>query len=765
MVAAANVTKLRSELEYAKYQERLSKDLATKGAGPAEDVQKWSAQVATDDAAIKGALSEEQRARYRYESEIGGVNTTVAARKAALDEALYYLDNTTMVAPEDGYIINLQVRPGMVAGDYRMGAIASFICDADRYLLATYFQENLKYVKPGQSIEAALDLYPGQIWSGKVVEIWQGSGAGQMIPSGTLPDFAYESSKVPQGRFAVVIDLDGHESVQVSDRHGRQGRDLHQSEKPLCDPAADRHPSVLVAELHLPILGVMRRRDARGRWAPSRPWRRGLATLAMLAGSTLAADGCALSTPPTRTDVVTRALPKPTRIPPSWSATTRDDSVRNDWLRTFNDPRLDSLVAEAIAHNLDLRQAIARVEIARQTVAVVGAQLSPQVNGQVGAHATVDDTRPRRPHRHEQPPVRARLLGAGSLGTTPRAAGGVGGIVSGHRARLRLRSPVVGGDDGQVLVSRDRDTPARRAGGAVRRRPTRSCSRWCRIRRAAGKVADLDVAEASANLNVAETALSVARGRYSEARRALELLLGRYPSAEIDISARFATLPAPVAPGLPTSLLARRPDIMAAERQVLAAFRTEEAARLALLPTISLALDGGRLADKLLSLLHLNPWLVHSAIGAAVPIYEGGALRADIRIATAEQEQAVAHYGAVVLRAFGEVESALTNEGLLAQQSLSDQRALDDRIAAVRIAAIKYNVGTIDLLSVLILQASRVRVAGLRHQAAERPTRQPHRSAPRPWRRLRRRASRDTVTEELPPSSPPRRSSSPSCLG
>ena len=57
-----------------------------------------------------------------------------------------------------------------------------------------------------------------------------------------------------------------------------------------------------------------------------------------------------------------------------------------------------------------------------------------------------------------------------------------------------------------------------------------------------------------------------------------------------------------------------------------------------------------------------------------------------------------------MLRAFGEVETALTNERLLAQQTQSDQRALDDRIAAVRIATTKYNVGTIDLLSVLILQ-------------------------------------------------------------
>ena len=123
------------------------------------------------------------------------MNTTVAATQAELDQARFYLDNTLMVAPEDGYIINLQVRPGMVAGDIRFGAIASFICDANRFVLANYFQENLKYVKPGQPVEVALDLYPGQIWPGKVEAIWQGSGAGQMLPSGSLPSFNYVPSE------------------------------------------------------------------------------------------------------------------------------------------------------------------------------------------------------------------------------------------------------------------------------------------------------------------------------------------------------------------------------------------------------------------------------------------------------------------------------------------------------------------------------------------------------------------------------------------
>jgi len=220
--SAQKVIMLRSQLEYASYQHKLSTDLAKRGAGPEEDAQKWAAQVAADDAGIKEAQAEEQRAKLRYESDIGGVNTTVASIQAELEQARYYLDNTLMVAPEDGYIINLQVRPGMVAGDIRAGAIASFICDANRYLLANFYQENLKYVKPGQHVEAAIDLYPGQIFPGKVLAIWRGSGAGQMLPSGTLPDFRAVASEVPQGQFAVAIELD--DADQSKFPIGTQGR-------------------------------------------------------------------------------------------------------------------------------------------------------------------------------------------------------------------------------------------------------------------------------------------------------------------------------------------------------------------------------------------------------------------------------------------------------------------------------------------------------------------------------------------------------------
>ena len=207
-LAHAKVARARSDAEYARYQKALAERLATTGAGPEEDAKKWSAQYAMAEASVREGEAEAERAKLEYTSEIAGVNTTVAATQAELDQARFYLDNTTLVAPEDGRVVNLQVRPGMVAGDVRVGAIASLVCDADRYVLGGYDQEVLKYVEVGQPVEVAFDLYPGQIFKGKVGSIWRVNRDGQFLPSGHLPRFMPRPEELPQRQFGVQIELD-----------------------------------------------------------------------------------------------------------------------------------------------------------------------------------------------------------------------------------------------------------------------------------------------------------------------------------------------------------------------------------------------------------------------------------------------------------------------------------------------------------------------------------------------------------------------------
>jgi multidrug resistance efflux pump len=232
--AEQKVIRTKSELEYAKYQQQLSHGLAQKGAGPEEDAQKWAAQMAADEAAVMEATAEAERSRLKYQSQWDGVNTTVASATAQLKEseaaqkqaaatitsvqaqlelARYYLDNTLMVAPEDGHIVNLQVQPGMVAGIVRVGGIASFIVDSDRYLLASFNQETLKYVKVGQPVEVALDLYPGQVFEARVDSIWWANGEGQYLPSDIIPRFYPANPNEPQGEFAVKIYLKNPSTV------------------------------------------------------------------------------------------------------------------------------------------------------------------------------------------------------------------------------------------------------------------------------------------------------------------------------------------------------------------------------------------------------------------------------------------------------------------------------------------------------------------------------------------------------------------------
>jgi multidrug resistance efflux pump len=216
----------KSDLEYAKYQQQLSAGLAQKGAGPEEDAQKWQAQMNANQASVMEATAEAERARLKYQSQWEGVNTTVAGAtaqlkeseaaqkqaaatieslKAQLELARYYLDNTLMVAPDDGHVVNLQVQAGMVAGILRVGGIASFIVDSDRYMLAGFSQQTLKYVKVGQPVEVALDLYPGQIFEAKVDSIWWANGEGQYLPSDVIPTFVPADPNKPQGEFAVKI--------------------------------------------------------------------------------------------------------------------------------------------------------------------------------------------------------------------------------------------------------------------------------------------------------------------------------------------------------------------------------------------------------------------------------------------------------------------------------------------------------------------------------------------------------------------------------
>jgi len=189
----------------------------------------------------------------------------------------------------------------------------------------------------------------------------------------------------------------------------------------------------------------------------------------------------------------------------------------------------------------------------------------------------------------------------------------------------------------------------------------------------------------------------LARG---QALRALELLLGRYPAAEITVADRLAPMPPAVPVGMPSELLERRPDVIAAERRVAAAFDRVGEARAAQLPRISLTAGGSSVSSDLIELKDTNNPIWSFGANLIAPLYQGGVLRAQVEIRSAEQKQAVAEYARIGQRAFGEVENALAAENALRDREAILAATVRDSERALELAQIQYRVGSVDLRAV-----------------------------------------------------------------
>jgi outer membrane protein, multidrug efflux system len=435
--------------------------------------------------------------------------------------------------------------------------------------------------------------------------------------------------------------------------------------------------------------------------------RRGLFMLSVACPLVVGISSCALHQAPSQSEVAGKALPSTTTIPPNWTpASTIDQDVVNDWVKTFHDPGLEAIVNEAIAHNTDLRQAAAQVEAARQSAALAGANLKPKVVFSSGESVVQEKDQDAFQSSNVYVQVaweadvwgRVRSQRAGAVAVYQATA------LDYAFARQSLAA-VTARTWYLAIETRQLVDLSRQSVQIFTTLVTLANAKY-----RAGQVSALDVAEATAVLNEAQAELARLQGLYSEIVRTLEVLAGRFPSAELEVARVYAPLPPPVAAGLPGSLLERRPDILAAERRVVAAFRELTSARLALLPSIALTAEGGRLSDRFLDLLKLNPYLVATSVGLFQPIFAGGALRAQIRIASAQQEQAIANYGTVALRAFRDVEVALANERVLAEQLEYETQALANRVEAVRIATQQYQAGALSLQPALQLQAGQLAI-------------------------------------------------------
>ncbi|MEL7130762.1 MAG: TolC family protein, partial [Pseudomonadota bacterium] len=176
------------------------------------------------------------------------------------------------------------------------------------------------------------------------------------------------------------------------------------------------------------------------------------------------------------------------------------------------------------------------------------------------------------------------------------------------------------------------------------------------------------------------------------------------PSADLFVGSTLPQKPVDPPAGLPSELLERRPDLIAAERRIAAAIDTVDQAQAARLPKISLTASTGGSSPDLSSLLNPANLAWTAASNLLVPVIDGGARRTQVEINTVDQQAAVEAYAGAALTAFSEVEQALADGLTIRRRKLfvDEARAQSDR--ALELARIQYSEGETDLLSVLQLQ-------------------------------------------------------------
>ena len=422
-----------------------------------------------------------------------------------------------------------------------------------------------------------------------------------------------------------------------------------------------------------------------------------LSRLALAFGVTMMlVSGCAVKKPPEPAAMRQEALAG-VDLPSAWKAGGMTGEVKKDWLATFNDPQLSALVEEALQHNPDLRVTAARVEQAAEYVNLAKAALRPTIN----------------------------LFGTGGVksggGDLSSAIQGVAVPVSWELDLWgRLRYGRNAAEETSLSARADFEYGRQSLAATVARSWFTASETWLQrqiaremvqsaeqllslaeIRWKVGVGNEQDVALAQASLGTLKDSAKQIDLAHRQAIQALELLVGRYPSAELAARQDLTTLPGPVPVGIPLSMLERRPDLIAAERRIAAAFNRVGEAKAARLPTITLNASAAWMTSEIIQMKedYENPT---KGAGARLiaPVYRGGELVTQVEIRTLEQKEAVAAYAASALKALGDVENALAAGGNLSERESLLQRTVADNRRALDLVETSYRTGKADMRAV-----------------------------------------------------------------
>lgn len=372
-----------------------------------------------------------------------------------------------------------------------------------------------------------------------------------------------------------------------------------------------------------------------------------------------------------------------------------------DWWRGFGSAELDALMARAQAANYDLAAAVAAVRQADAQVRITGASLLPTV-GLTGSAGRVRKSLGTQSFSFNdfliEPSVsyeidfwdknHAALEGAKASALASRYAKQVvaltveTSVANTYFQILALQE--------EIRVAEDNLATARDALKGVA------------AQQSAGTATQLDVTQQQTVVAQQRAAIPPLQQQLVQNLNALAILLGETPERVKMPEGGLATLTVPkVTPGLPSELLARRPDVSEAEAQLVAANANIKVARADFFPNITLTAAGGFESVALGSLLQASSRIYNVAAGFTQPIYEGGALEGALQLSKAQYEQLVADYRKTVISAFSDVENALIATRKTAEQ-LEDQ---EDTVAKARLAyqisEAQYQGGTVTLLTVL----------------------------------------------------------------
>ena len=394
-------------------------------------------------------------------------------------------------------------------------------------------------------------------------------------------------------------------------------------------------------------------------------------------------------------------------IPAAWTADdaeSSEDLLPRDWWVELGDTELAAIVEEALASNYDLQAAVARLDQALAISRIEGADRYPRLG------ANLDFSRRKQ-----------IFIGFPVEGGTTSSQWGASLDVSWELdlwGRLRARKSAalaqIEGARADALGARlsiaaqtakawfatieARDLLALAAETA---RSYATSADQVRARYERGVRSSLDLRLALSERAGANALVEARSNQLDSAKRQLETLVGRYPAGALVGRGELPELASEVPAGLPVEILARRPDIALAERNLAAAGARVREARAALFPRLSLIGSRGRVGEKIGDLLEPDLGIWSFAANLTQPLFEGGRLRGNLELEDARRRETLAAYFKEVLDAYREVESLLATERLLAARETRLAERAEQARAARRLAENRYLSGLEDYITVL----------------------------------------------------------------